>query len=243
MGVARLRTASAFICASLLLSSSAAAQVFGTFSWQMQPYCNVVTLTLTSSPAGFSLDGTDNQCGAVNKASAVGVASFNGFGLVTINLTIVNGPSGRASHVSAIVSPANGEGTWSDSAGRSGTFKFFGNDAGLPVRPVPAQTAFVFQVTAGNVCSTGNSFAVIDHGLINNDPTAIVLLTPNATWPGSGTTGAYVANSNSQFEVSFWNSPNCPGQIPAGQGRWLVRRLDGSAIAVNAKFSVSAFAQ
>lgn len=54
------------------------AQVFGTFPWQMQPYCNVVTLTLTSTPAGFTLDGADDQCGATNKASAVGVASFNG---------------------------------------------------------------------------------------------------------------------------------------------------------------------
>ena len=61
----------------ILMASSASAQVFGTFAWQMQPYCNIVSLTLSSSPAGFVLEGTDNQCGAVDKAGAVGVARSN----------------------------------------------------------------------------------------------------------------------------------------------------------------------
>ena len=55
--------------------AAVAQPVLGPLSWQLQPFCNVVTLTLTSGPAGFALDGTDNLCGASNKASAVGVAS------------------------------------------------------------------------------------------------------------------------------------------------------------------------
>jgi hypothetical protein len=34
------------------------------------------------------------------------------------------------------VSPTNGQGTWSDDVGNSGTFAFFGNAAGLPARPL-----------------------------------------------------------------------------------------------------------
>jgi hypothetical protein len=118
--------------------ATGAAQVFGTFPWQMQPYCNVVTLTLTNAPAGLTLAGTDDQCGATNKGSAVGVASFNGGGDVTLNFSIVTAPSGKPVHVSAVVSPANGNGTWTDSVGNSGTLAFFGAVPGLPVRPFPA---------------------------------------------------------------------------------------------------------
>lgn len=117
-------------------ATSASAQVFGTFSWQMQPYCNTVTLTLTSVTGNFTLDGSDDQCGAAKKASATGIGVFNPDGTVGLNFTILNSPSGKAVHVSANVSPANGQGTWTDDSGRSGTFAFFGNTAGLPTRPV-----------------------------------------------------------------------------------------------------------
>lgn len=131
------RIASLVLVASAL-PLTASAQVFGTFPWQMQPYCNVVTLTLTTTPAGFTLDGTDDQCGATNKASAVGVASFSATGNVTLNFSIVTAPAGKAVHVSAVVSPANGSGTWTDSVGNSGTFAFFGSVPGLPARPFPS---------------------------------------------------------------------------------------------------------
>ncbi|MFN8574180.1 MAG: hypothetical protein U0132_19175 [Gemmatimonadaceae bacterium] len=138
---------------------TAHAQVFGTFPWQMQPYCNVVTLTLTSSPAGFNLDGVDDQCGATNKASAVGVASFNASGNVTLNFSIVTAPSGKPVHVSAVVSPANGTGAWTDSVGNSGTFAFFGATPGLPARPQPtsglaAATITTVEIAAGAVGGT-----------------------------------------------------------------------------------------
>jgi hypothetical protein len=101
----------------------------------MQPYCNRVTLTLTNSPGGFTLSGSDDRCGSVSKGSAAGVAVFNADGTVGLNFTIVTPPAGLAVHVSASVSPANGQGTWSDDVGSSGTFAFGGNAAGLPVRP------------------------------------------------------------------------------------------------------------
>lgn len=111
--------------------------MLGTFRWQMQPYCNMVTLTLTNSPAGFGLQGTDDGCGAGDQASAVGVATFNASANVRLNFTIVTPPAGVPVHVSALVSPSNGTGTWTESVGNTGTFAFFGARPGLPARPVP----------------------------------------------------------------------------------------------------------
>lgn len=138
----------------LALSGTASAQVLGTFPWQMQPYCNVVTLTLTSTPAGgWTLDGSDDQCGATNRASAVGVGVFNGGGNVTLNFSIVTAPSARPVHVSAVVSPATGSGTWTDSAGNAGTFAFFGTTSGLPARPSPASGLPAGVITTTEIAS------------------------------------------------------------------------------------------
>jgi hypothetical protein len=129
------------LAALLVLAGTSAASaqaVIGPVPWQMQPYCNIVTLTLVSTPAGFTLDGTDDQCGAANKASAVGIASPNASGNFTLNFTIVTATSAKPVHVSAVVSPADGNGTWTDSAGNAGTFAFLGATPGLPARPLPS---------------------------------------------------------------------------------------------------------
>lgn len=151
--------AAALTVLGLAAPALAHAQVLGTFPWQLQPFCNVVTLTLTSAPAGFLLDGTDDQCGATNKASAVGIASFNASGNVTLNITIVTAPSGAPVHVSAVVSPANGNGTWTDSLGNSGTFAFFGASAGL-ARPAAVRGGYKNVLTSGfiNIPTTSSSF-------------------------------------------------------------------------------------
>jgi hypothetical protein len=155
MASGRVRVAAAALVLSALAVPDASAQVFGTFTWQMQPYCNNVTLTLTSAPTGFRLDGSDDQCGAATKGSAAGIGVFNPDGSVGINFTIIASPSGRGVQVSGIVSPANGQGTWTDSAGNSGTFAFFGATPGLPTRPLPATVRPVFvMVPSGTPATT-----------------------------------------------------------------------------------------
>lgn len=149
MNMTRVRFVLA-LCVTLCAASSASAQVFGTFAWQMQPYCNIVSLTLSSSPAGFVLEGTDNQCGAVDKASAVGVASFNANGLVNLNFTIVTAPTAKAVHVAAVVNPGTGGGTWTDSAGNAGTFALGAPGGGSP-RPLPTTTLGVASITSAEI--------------------------------------------------------------------------------------------
>ena len=150
MTVTRFRTTVVAMGLMVAAASSASAQVFGTFSWQMQPYCNIVTLTITQIPGGYTLDGNDNQCGVGGKlAGAAGMALINPDGTVGLEFTIVTAPSAKAVHVSASLSPANGSGTWTDSVGNSGTFVLAGAVPGLPARPVPASA-----LSPSAICST-----------------------------------------------------------------------------------------
>ncbi|HUU35579.1 MAG TPA: hypothetical protein VMW48_16045, partial [Vicinamibacterales bacterium] len=57
----RARSATLFVALAVMAyASTASAQVFGTFTWQMQPYCNQVTLTIMQIPTGYTIDGFDN---------------------------------------------------------------------------------------------------------------------------------------------------------------------------------------
>ncbi len=55
------------------VATPAAAQPLGTFRWQTQPFCNVLTVAVTGTAAGFRMEGTDDQCGGM-PASALGMA-------------------------------------------------------------------------------------------------------------------------------------------------------------------------
>lgn len=135
------RVVLAVMLASWLGASDASAQVFGTFSWRMEPYCNIVTLTITQFPAGYTLDGNDNQCGSGRLAGATGQVLINPNGTVGIDFIIVTTPSAVDVRVLAVISPATGSGTWSDSTGNSGTFLLGAPGSGSP-RPVPNVVRF-----------------------------------------------------------------------------------------------------
>ncbi len=66
----------------VVTSMPAAAQPLGMFTWQLQPYCNVLTLAVVQNGTTmFTLDGIDDQCGA-GPASAVGTAFLKPDGMV-----------------------------------------------------------------------------------------------------------------------------------------------------------------
>ena len=58
---------------AVLLAAAAEAQPLGTFSWQLQPFCNVVTVNITQLGAFYTMDGFDDQCGAPQRAALVGL--------------------------------------------------------------------------------------------------------------------------------------------------------------------------
>ena len=123
MGRRLLRTAIALVAAPLI-ASAAEAQPIGSFRWQLQPYCNVVTLSVTQNGSVFRLEGTDDQCGAGGSASVTGTAFQNPGGGIGFGLNIVSAPGGAPVHVDATVSLPSLSGTWRDSAGSSGNFVF-----------------------------------------------------------------------------------------------------------------------
>lgn len=117
----------------------ATAQVIGTFSWQTQPYCNAITVTVIQQGALYQLTGTDNLCGAGTApvtGTAVPVGSNVVFG-ITAAL-----PTGRAAHLSATISLATLSGTWSDADGNTGGFAFGASAAGA-ARPTPASASAI----------------------------------------------------------------------------------------------------
>ena len=70
------RIASALV-GSLVIVGPAHGQLIGTFTWQLQPYCNVLTLNVTQTGSVYTLDGYDDMCGAATRASAAGLAFLN----------------------------------------------------------------------------------------------------------------------------------------------------------------------
>lgn len=110
--------------AIIAAASSAQAQVIGTFRWQTEPFCNVVTLTVTQTGGVFTLDGFDDQCGAATRAAASGTAVPNPDGSIALGLTIVSAPEASPLHLTVPVNLATLSGTWRDSAGQSGPFRF-----------------------------------------------------------------------------------------------------------------------
>lgn len=117
--------------------SAAQAQSLGTFTWQLQPFCNRVTVTVTQNGGIYTLDGYDDQCGAPQRAPLVGLATPNPDGSIGLGFHIATSPGGKTVSVEARISLTTIGGPWSDSAGNSGTLALNGSAAGS-ARPAPS---------------------------------------------------------------------------------------------------------
>jgi hypothetical protein len=121
------------------LAAPADAQPVGTFRWQLQPFCNVVAVTVTQNGGIYRLEGTDDRCGAAQAASVIGTAFRNPDGSIGMGLNIVMAPDGQPQPVSATLSLSSMSGTWRDEAGHTGAFVLTqGAGTGGSPRPLPA---------------------------------------------------------------------------------------------------------
>jgi hypothetical protein len=109
---------------ALLGGTAASAQPLGTFRWQIQPYCNILSISVVQQGGVYLLNGTDDQCGASVQASVTGLAFQNPSGSIGFGLTVVTAPGGASIHIDATVNIATLNGAWRDSTGRAGTFIF-----------------------------------------------------------------------------------------------------------------------
>ncbi len=164
-----MRAFGGFLAASsLLFSPPVRAQTLGTFSWQVQPYCNVVTLNVVAQGTVFTVDGFDDQCGAPRRAPLLGVAAPNPDGTIGLGLHVVTVPGGRGLQIDARISPATLAGPWTDSAGNSGTFVFGAATGGSP-RPAPTIPSTALapgSITAAQLAPGAVGLAQLAPGLI-----------------------------------------------------------------------------
>ena len=167
------RIVSLLVLGLALPPSTAVAQSLGTFRWQLQPYCNVVTVHVVQQGNIYTLDGTDDRCGGGNQAgSAVGIAYLPPLGLVGFGLTTVL-PGGAPVHTEATITIASLSGTWRDSAGNNGTFQF--NPASpAPGSPRPVSSTGLAPASITNVFIAPN--AVTGDNIVNNSITSADLL-------------------------------------------------------------------
>ena len=52
-----------------VVGADAGAQPLGSFSWQLAPYCNLITVSVTQDGSIYTLVGYDNQCGAAARGA------------------------------------------------------------------------------------------------------------------------------------------------------------------------------
>jgi trimeric autotransporter adhesin len=126
------------------LPMRAEAQSLGSFRWQLQPFCNVVTLTVTEVGAIYRVEGTDDRCGASAKSSVIGTAFMNPDGTIGMGLNVVAAPGGVASPLSAVIALSNLSGEWQSGTGDSGSFTLTpGTGTGGVPRPLPTGSSSI----------------------------------------------------------------------------------------------------
>ena len=138
------------------LATPATAQPLGSFTWQLQPFCNRVTVNVRQDGAVYTLDGFDDQCGAGQRAPLVGLATPNPDGTIGFGLNIV-ASGGKAVNVDARITLAGLGGTWTDNAGNTGTFAFGASTGGSPRPPAGVGAGDVTAVLPGTGLSGGGA--------------------------------------------------------------------------------------
>jgi hypothetical protein len=158
----------AVVAGGLWSATPAAAQPLGSFRWQLQPYCNVLTLAVVQQGGQYQLDGIDDQCVAAQAASVRGMAFLNPNGSIGFGLTVVTAPGGTPIHIDATISLPGLNGTWRDSAGNTGNLIF---GAGVPSsgpRPVPTGGLPPASVTTIQIAAAAVTAAQLANGAVTS---------------------------------------------------------------------------
>lgn len=143
-------------------------QALGTFTWQLQPFCNRVTVQVTQAGGLYTAEGFDDQCGAPQRAPLVGTIAPNPDGSIGFGLHVVTVPGGRGLQIDARIALATLSGSWQDSSGNTGTFAFNAANGGSP-RPVPTIPGSAIapgSITAAQIAAGTITAAQIDPNVV-----------------------------------------------------------------------------
>lgn len=197
----RTTRAAVLILASALgaIPASAAAQSLGAFTWQLQPFCNRVTVTVVQTGGVYTMDGFDDQCRVGPRAPVVGAATTNPDGTIEFGWTIGTTPGGKPVHVDARIDLGSLGGPWSDSAGNSGALAF-GADVDGMARPVLA-------VAPGTVTTTAIAEGAVTSAQIANGTigSADVDATIQRTLSASCGNGRFVQTVDALAQIRCWD--------------------------------------
>ncbi len=143
------------------------AQSLGSFRWQLQPFCNVVTVAVVQQGGQYHVDGTDDLCGAGRLASVVGRAFPNPDGSIGFGLTTVTTTGAAPVHIDARIDAGTLGGTWTDSGGNAGAFVFTpGAGTGGSTRPIPAGGIAPGSITSAQIAAGAITSAQLAPGAI-----------------------------------------------------------------------------
>ncbi len=187
------------VISCLAAPGAAGAQSLGSFRWQLQPFCNAITVTVIQQGGNYTLDGFDDQCGAPQRAPVVGLGTPNPDGSIGFGFTIVTVPGGQIVGVDARISLATISGTWRDSVGHTGTFAFNGTATGS-ARPPVAVSAIP---TAISLLSSGG---LVARGAVNSG--AIPASGPGVRMMWHPAKAAFRAGEVSSGVPTAWNDNN-----------------------------------
>ena len=70
------RTVASLVIAGVMVAGPAWGQSLGTFRWQLQPYCNVVTVNVEQQGSAYVISGSDDQCSSAGGRAAVTGTAF-----------------------------------------------------------------------------------------------------------------------------------------------------------------------
>lgn len=202
------------VCSAVLalLPGLVSAQTIGTFRWQLQPFCNVITLHVVQQGPVFTMTGFDDQCGTGPRAGIVGTAFPNPDGTIGIALNTVLAPGGMGVQIGAHIRLASLDGPWRDNSGQAGTLTFTpGAGSGGPQRPVSGPMTLGYELVQGpNVTLAPNAYTSayascpagkkVLGGGGSNSSRGLVVLTDSFP-AGENLWGVYMQNNSAQSLV------------------------------------------
>lgn len=207
----------------------------GTFHWQLQPFCNTLSLTIIQEGGQFRVQGTES-CDAADVSQPVhGMATADAAGTIyfSVRTSFPGGSSSEGTWVWASLSLATLNGNWQDDADRRGQLiRVSGPVAGANRRGIPANTFLHIVTPTNRQPGGGDNVTCFSHPLTDGHPGAYVVVTVNR---GQATGLRPFIGA----PVSVYYDDNGTGLAGAlANNVWCISRDDSAQMPLDAAFTI-----